>query len=597
MSTDVSLVEHWLGAFNTALGAGDATSAAAMFIEDGHWRDLVAFTWDIQSMSGQSEIEAVLATTLSEVQPRDFHLPAERTPPRRVKRVGVETLESVIAFDTAKGPGSGILRLVEDESGPGGMKAWILMTSLEQLRGHEEPIDGRRPSGENYSRTFGPTNWQDLMDAQRAYADRDPAVIVVGGGQAGLAIAARLGVLGVDTLIVDRYQRIGDNWRKRYHTLTLHNEVDANHLPYMPFPSSWPTFVPKDKIANWFEAYAEAMELNIWCETEIVASDYDDAAGKWRVTLRRGDGSEREMYPRHLVIATGVNAITVHPDLPGLGKFNGTVMHSGVYTTGVDWAGKRALVLGTGNSGHDVAQDLQACGAEVSLIQRGPTQIVSLHEALRVYAHYFEGPPIEDCDLLSTSAPYLIMLRGYQMLNKLMCEGDRELHAGLEKAGFQLDKGGADGSGFQMKFLRRGGGYALDVGCSDLIAEGKVGLIQFANIDCFVAEGAKMKDGSIVPADLLVTATGYKMQQDVVRAMLGDEVADRIGPVWGFDEGGELRNMWCRTPQPGLWFTAGSLAQSRIYSKFLALQIKACEEGLMTSALPANEVGRAQAAE
>jgi putative flavoprotein involved in K+ transport len=90
-----------------------------------------------------------------------------------------------------------------------------------------------------------------------------------------------------------------------------------------------------------------------------------------------------------------------------------------------------------------------------------------------------------------------------------------------------------------------------------------------------------MRDERLVPADLLVLATGYLSQQETVRRYLGDAVADRIGPVWGFDDGGELRNMWRRTAQPGLWFTAGSLAQCRIFSRYLALQIKALEEGLV----------------
>ena len=102
-------------------------------------------------------------------------------------------------------------------------------------------------------------------------------------------------------------------------------------------------------------------------------------------------------------------------------------------------------------------------------------------------------------------------------------------------------------------------------------------------------EGVRLKDGSLVEAEILVAATGYKNQQDVVRAYLGDEIADRIGLVWGFDEGGEQRNMWRRTPQPGLWFTAGGLPHVRIYSKYLAMQIKASEAGLL-GPLPSNAV-------
>ncbi len=147
-------------------------------------------------------------------------------------------------------------------------------------------------------------------------------------------------------------------------------------------------------------------------------------------------------------------------------------------------------------------------------------------------------------------------------------------------AGFRL-WAGEDGTGFQMMYLRRGGGYYFNVGCSELIIAGKVKLLQFADIDRFVTQGARLKDGSVVPAELLVLATGYQNQQEAVRLYLGDTIANAIGPVWGFDDGGELRNMWRQTAQPGLWFTAGSLAQCRIFSRYLALQIKALEEGLL----------------
>ncbi len=136
-----------------------------------------------------------------------------------------------------------------------------------------------------------------------AYEDRDPAVLVVGAAQAGLSVAARLGLLGVDTLVVDRDPRIGDSWRQRYHALTLHNETRVNHLPYMPFPKSFPVFIPKDMLANWFELYAEAMELNVWTGTELAGGSWDEAARCWDVTLTRADGSTRRMRPRHIVMA------------------------------------------------------------------------------------------------------------------------------------------------------------------------------------------------------------------------------------------------------------------------------------------------------
>lgn len=568
----------WLEAFEAALGRGDVAAASDLFLPDGHWRDVLAATWELKTASGAPAIDEVLRTALATTRPRGFRLDPARTQPRRVTRAGVDAVEAIFVFETDFGAGNGVVRLVADDAGR--MRAWTLLTSLQDLRGHEDGAGPRHPGEADYSRDFGGDNWQDKRNKARAYADHDPTVIVVGGGQAGLAIAARLGQLGVDTLIIDRQERVGDNWRKRYHSLTLHNEVHVNHLPYMPFPPTWPVFIPKDKLANWFEAYAESMELNFWTGTELVAGSYDEAARQWRVTLRRPDGGERIMRPRHLVFATGVSSIPQMPKLPGLDSFRGTVMHSGAYTDGAAWRGRKALVLGTGNSGHDVAQDLHASGAEVSLVQRSPTYVVSIREAQSVYAIYTEGMPVEDCDLLATSFPYPVLKRAYQISTAASRETDRAMLEGLAARGFRLDYG-EDDTGFQMKYLRRGGGYYFNVGCSDLIIDGQVGLVQYADIESFVPEGAQLRDGRTVPADLLVLATGYKNQQDVVRAYLGDGIADRIGLVWGFDEGGELRNMWRRTAQEGLWFTAGSLAQCRIYSRYLALQIKAQEAGLV----------------
>lgn len=571
-------VQKWLARFTEVLRSQDTRATADMFLADGLWRDVLAFTWNIETMSGRSAIEAMLRQTLARTQPTNFHIPPKRTPPRWVSRAGTESIEAIFEFETAFGPAHGIVRLMPDPQTPSRLRAWTLLTTLQELRGHEEAF--KRRAAEDSMRDFGAANWLDRRNSARAFADRDPTVIVVGGGQAGLSIAARLQQLGVDTLIVDRHERIGDNWRKRYHSLTLHNEVHVNHLPYMPFPPNFPVYIPKDKLANWFESYVESMELNFWTGTELVGGSYDDARKQWTVRLRRSDGTERIMYPRHLIFATGVSSIPVTPELPGLADFGGTTAHSGAFKNAEQWRGRKALVLGTGTSGHDVAQELHAHGADVTMIQRSKTYVVSLQEAQSVYAVYSEGIAFEDCDLLAASFPYPVLQRSYQLSTARGREVDKALLDGLEKSGFRLHYG-EDETGFQMMYLRRGGGYYFNVGCSDLIIAGHIKLLQFSNIEKFVAEGARLHDGSIAPADVLVLATGYKNQQDTVRAYLGDAVADKIGPVWGFDEGGELRNMWRRTTQPGLWFTAGSFAQCRIFSRYLAIQIKALEIGLL----------------
>jgi len=502
-----------------------------------------------------------------------------------VSRAGISTLEAFVVFKTALGRCNGVLRLVPDPQSPQRCAAWTLSTLLQELDGCEERIGARRPTGPSDLRDFGAENWLDQRHAAAAYAGRDPAVLVIGAGQAGLTIAARLGAMGVDTLVIDRNPRIGDNWRKRYHSLTLHNEVFVNDLPYLPFPPGFPTYISKDKLANWLEFYADAMEINCWTGTEFVSGSYDEAAEIWTVHVRKPDGSTRTLKPRHVVLAVGASPIAQIPKLPGLEMFAGTTMHSENYTTGTAWRGREALVLGTGTSGHDVAQDLTACGAHVTMIQRSPTYVVSLKQAQGVYKAYADGLPTEECDLLGTSYPYPALLRAYETATAESTRNDRDLLDGLAAAGFRLDIRDND-TGFQPRYFERGGGYYFNVGCSNLIIDGKIGLVQYGDVERFVPEGALLRDGRIVHADLLVLATGYLSQQDVARRLLGDVVADRIGPVWGLSPDGELRNMWVRTSQKGLWFHAGSLPQCRIYSRFLALQIKACEEGVISRDMP-----------
>jgi cation diffusion facilitator CzcD-associated flavoprotein CzcO len=567
-------VTQWLHQFASALTTQDTRALGDLLAADAHWRDLLAFSWNIETHNGFDAITSMLARRLSAVKPVRLRLAERRTAPRRVVRAGREVIEAIFEFETADGHAEGVLRLVPDSSASTGLRAWIVLTALRSLASAPAQPGAPAPATNDYSRDFGGENWLDKRNRARAYADHDPAVLVIGAGQAGLAATARLNALGIDTLIIDRNERIGDNWRKRYHALTLHNEVHVNHLPFMPFPPNWPVFIPKDKLANWFEAYVESLELNCWTASELVEGSWHEADQRWHVTVRRGDGTRRSLKPRHLIFATGVSAMAQMPNLPGLDTFGGTVLHSGQYTEGAAWKGRKVLVLGTGNSGHDVAQDLHSSGAHVTLIQRSPTYVVSIREAQRVYALYAEGIPIDDCDLIATAMPYPVLRDAYQLSTAVSREADRALLEGLTSRGFRLTFGDDD-TGFQMLYLRRGGGYYFNVGCSDLIVDGRIGLLQFGQIVQFVPQGVRLKDGSLLPAELLVVATGYKNQQEVVRASLGDAVADRVGPAWDFDDGGELRNMWRPTAQPGLWFTAGSLAQCRIFSHYLALQIQA----------------------
>ena len=577
-------VTRWLLLFEQALSSASFETLRELFHEDCHWRDLLAATWEVKTVSGLRNILALIESFTPDTRPYGFQITQDHAAPRAVARAGVEVIEAIFCFETRVGRCFGVIRLTPPTNNTDQLKAWSLLTKLEEIKGFEEQLDRNRPSGESYSRDFKGPNWRDLRDIDVRYEERSPAVIVIGAGQAGLSIAARLRQLNVDTLVLEKNERVGDNWRNRYHTLTLHNQVQVNHLPYMPFPPTWPTYIPKDKLAGWFETYVEAMELNVWTATEVERGQYDPDKRRWSIETRSSDGRQRTLKPQHIVMATGASGVPNLPnEIQSLANFAGTTVHSEEYTHGTAWQGRKALVLGTGNSGHDIAQDLHANGAKVTMIQRSPTMVVNIEPSAQLpYALYDEGPSLEDCDLLVAATPLKVLRKTHQLVTEKAKELDKPLLDGLTKAGFALDYG-TDNTGWQFKYLERGGGYYFNVGCSDLIATGQIRLIQYRNIDQFIASGVKLNHGEIIDADLLVTATGYKGQHHLVTRLFGQDVAARCGPIWGFDEENqELRNMWMRTGQPGLWFIAGSLAQCRIFSKTLALQIKAINEGLLS---------------
>ena len=581
------IVDDWLCRFNAALhqtssAAGDAPAGFAdLFHDNSFWRDALALSWQLQTISGAKDILNSLPAAATKAGISAITLDPQATAPRLVTRAGSDAIEAFFTFTTDAAHCRGILRLNADDSQPDHYRAWTLFTAIDALIGFEEKTDRNRPTGQSYSRDFRGPNWLDKRLAAASYENHDPAVLVVGGGQAGLAIAARLTQLGIDTLIVDKNSRVGDNWRNRYHALTLHNQLHVNHLPYMPFPPTWPTYIPKDMLALWFESYAAAMELNFWTQCEVTKASYDDKTERWRVALRTADGGKRHMSPRHMIMATGVSGIPNLPKIDSLSAFQGPAVHSSQYHDGEDWSGKHAIVIGCGNSGHDISQDLYSSGAKVTMIQRSPSLVVNIEPSAQFpYKLYDEDRSTDECDFITTSMPTPLVKQAHRHFTKAARETDKALLDGLEDVGFKLDFGDDD-TGWQFKYLTRGGGYYFNVGCSDLLAEGKIDLVQFDQIDQFTDHGMVMKDGRRIDADIVIMATGYKPQEYLVSKLFGDEIAARIGPIWGFGDGMELRNMYCQTGQPGLWFIAGSFAQCRIYSKYLALQIKALEEGII----------------
>jgi cation diffusion facilitator CzcD-associated flavoprotein CzcO len=580
--TSRQVAQGWIEAFGAALDARDYGRAATMFGATGYWRDILSFTWEIATFRGPADIGAALKSTHESCGAGNFRLETQEPSPGQLGPFA--TINAFFRFDTIVAKGRGFMRLVADPDEPDKWKALNFLTNIDELKGYpENPFSTRLREGVGHR---GLENWLDRRKAEAEFADKDPEVLIIGAGQAGLALGARLTQLNVSTLIVDREERVGDNWRNRYHSLTLHNEICTNHLPYIPFPSTWPVYIPKDMLANFLEFYAMSMELNVWTASTFLSGEYDSTVKRWTVRIRRANGAVRILKPSHVVMAVGVSGVPNLPKFAGIDEFTGQLAHSSGATDHLDVAGKSALVVGAGTSAHDIAHDLHVRGADVTLLQRSSTTVVGLDPAsMRAYSIYRENEgvrPIEETDLMSASIPFDLVRQLHGPLSRQMAEDDKALLDGLRSVGFMLDNG-EDDTGFFMKLLRYLGGYYINVGASNLIIDGKIKLKSGVQIDRLKRKDVEFSDGTSTSADILVMATGYKPLQEAVRDMFGSEIADRVGPIWGLGTDGELRNMWVRTRQEGFYVAGGTLTMCRFYSHVTALLIKATLEGLVCS--------------
>ncbi|MEM9047455.1 MAG: NAD(P)/FAD-dependent oxidoreductase [Pseudomonadota bacterium] len=570
---------------DAALSAQDAAAAAALFEDGGYWRDLVSFTWNIRTMEGRGDIEAMLRDQLGAIGPTGWQIT-----PGEAEEDGGGFLQAWIDFETLTGRGHGHIRLREG-------KIWTLLTTLVELKGHEEPRGPNRPHGVAHGADPSRKTWAEAraQEAQSLGYSTQPEVVIVGGGQGGIALGARLRQLGVPTIIVEKNARPGDSWRKRYKSLCLHDPVWYDHLPYIKFPENWPIFSPKDKIGDWLEMYTRVMELTYWSSTTAEKAVWDPAEKAWTVTVTR-EGQEVTLRPRQLVLATGMSGKANIPAFAGQDVFAGDQQHSSQHPGPQGLEGKKVVVIGSNNSAHDICAALWEAGVDVTMVQRSTTHIVRSEPLMKhgLGALYSEeavaaGVTTEKADLIFASIPYRLLPDFQKPIYDTIREEDAAFYAGLEKAGFRLDWGD-DETGLFMKYLRRGSGYYIDVGASQLIIDGKIKLAA-GQVTHLTEDAVVLEDGTALPADLVVYATGYGSMNGWAADLIGQDVADKVGKVWGLgsdttkDPGpweGEQRNMWKPTLQEGLWFHGGNLHQSRHYSQFLALQLKARSVGIDT---------------
>jgi putative flavoprotein involved in K+ transport len=572
----------WLARFAAALSARDIGATLSLFADDCYWRDLVAFTCNVKTFEGKPQIAAMLEATLASTAPSTWQV---------TRATRKETcLEAWFKFTTRAGTGVCIVRL---ETG----QCRSILSTLQSLTGHEEQLGPSRPFGVTHGADRYRETWSErrCREADTLETSKDPYCLIIGGGQGGIMLGARLKQLGVPTIIVERNAKAGDSWRNRYRSLVLHDPVWYDHLPYLPFPANWPVFTPKDKMGDWLEMYVKVMELTYWGATDCVKAAYDATNKRWSVDLVR-NGKPLTVHPAQIVFATGAYGPPKRLDLPGSDVFEGEILHSSAYADGAKYEGKSVMVIGAASSGHDVALDLWEARASVTMVQRSATTVVRSETLMELaFDLYSEqataaGIDVDTADLIGAATPFALQPIAQRALYDKIRVRDAAFYEKLSATGFLLDFG-PDDTGLMMKAYRSGGGYYVDVGASQLIIDGEIEVKSGVEIEQLTPRSVRFTDGSELPADAIIQSTGFQSMHEVVARIVSREVADRIGTCWGLGSGtrhdpgpwhGELRNMYKPTAQEGLWFHGGNLALSRFFSKFLALQIKARMEGIET---------------
>ncbi|KAL5982693.1 hypothetical protein ACLOJK_016769 [Asimina triloba] len=313
----------------------------------------------------------------------------------------------------------------------------------------------------------------------------ETVVVIVGAGPSGLATAACLNLHSIPNIILERDDCHASLWRKRaYDRLNLHLAKEFCHLPHMPHPSSSPVYIPKKDFINYIDQYVTHFKLSPLYRRSVESAEYDEASGRWAVKARNLGSDEVEEYRgRFLVVASGENSKGFIPDVPGLAAFTGKIAHSSQYKSGSEYSGKAVLVVGSGNSGMEIAYDLCNHGAKTSIVIRSPLHVLT-RDLVRLGMTLLRYSPCYVVDAL------IVMLRKF-------------IYGDLSEYGIRSPTKGP----FYLK-ASTGRSPVIDVGTVDKIKSAEIQVLP--GLSSVRGSEAVFADGKAVAFDAIVFATGYR---------------------------------------------------------------------------------------
>ncbi|GIZ36534.1 hypothetical protein CKM354_000000500 [Cercospora kikuchii] len=540
------------------------------------WRDVFALTGSLRTFYSKPSIMKAWSDTCTLRQATCLNaVPGSARSVKIDDKIG--WVEIMFEFKCVTNPATrctGFLCLIL-EGGSG--KIWILRTVLEHLEGCGD-VDDLAPKNTAINVINESLGADQLVETDKAGTGTDIVdCVIVGAGHAGLSCGGRLQALGVKYIILEKGSQIGATWIERYKSARLHTPREYNHLPFgRTFPDICSEYLTKDELVQGYRGWAHkfGIEEHVLLETVLDRGSWDPIKQLWTLHIRRG-GIPQTVASRAVIMAVGSGAqIPIRPTIQGQADFKGTVLHSADYWSADIWKGKAGIVVGTANTAHDVAQDMVEAGlSTITMVQRTQTFVLPCEFVAKVIGRSYNAK-IET---------HVANRAGYSMPNAVtrllsrkalhgMADRESERFDALERAGFRCQRYGE----MQWHLLERFGGHYIDVGCSKLIAEGKIKVKAGPVITKFTPEGLAFSDGTTISADIMVLCTGFvgNMRRNMEQ-IFDKRVADEVGDIWGLNEEGEVKGAYRRTGSPAIWCMAGDLPMTRYYSRHVALQVKA----------------------
>ncbi|KIW38510.1 uncharacterized protein PV06_09466 [Exophiala oligosperma] len=533
------------------------------------WRDLYALTGLPRTLIGRDRLFTAWKDLNPVQRPADFSLIPGSA---RVMRLSTDIawVSASFTFSTSGTPEtlcSGTIGLIPDSDTKGTWKIWLLTTVLERLKDFTSP--------DSLPATLANGN---IYTGDRSGESEPYECVVIGAGFAGLCLSARLHALHVRYITLEKNERVGDNWRQRYESATFHTGRPMSDFPLGGvFTEDDPYYLNQKDLARGYETFAQKHHLNLQNNSTLRTASWDEDGKLWTLRILYGS-RETEIQTRHFVLAIGGAGQT--PKMPHLAdkeKFKGTAVHSARYKSSKGFAGKKGVVVGTANTGHDVAEDMLAEGlSSVTMVQRGATRTLMFiffqQVNINVLFSQNKDMPIEVSDRGAMGLPNVIIRQMNRLGYKTLSSQEPNRYDALEKAGFRIDRN----VDIWKILCGKQGGHYVDVGTSKKIGDGLIKIKNDSSLVYFDETGLAFSNGSRLDADLVVFCTGFENDvREQAVSIVGPRTGELLDDYFDTDEEGEIIGAWRPHRQQGIWYTGGGAHLGRFFSRFLALQIKA----------------------